>query len=109
MGPNSDILNHNTTRKMLLKIDIIFRDTRAVNIYHSLSEWGFEVLKTYQAPAHIWDLPSKPRRCDLYLGFALPKFHLFTPNLHVSKSAWGTSAKSDHWTHGDWTSMIIEL
>ena len=23
------------------------------NIFHSLSEWGFEILKTYQAPAHI--------------------------------------------------------
>ena len=27
------------------------------NSVHSLSEWGFEILKTYQAPAHIWDLP----------------------------------------------------
>ena len=26
-------------------------------IIHSLSECGFEILKTYQAPAHIWDLP----------------------------------------------------
>ena len=24
---------------------------------HSLSECGFEIPKTYQAPAHIWDLP----------------------------------------------------
>ena len=24
---------------------------------HSLSECGFEILKTYQAPAHIWGLP----------------------------------------------------
>ena len=24
---------------------------------HSLSECGFEIQKTYQAPAHIWDLP----------------------------------------------------
>ena len=26
-------------------------------IAHSLSECGFEILKTYQAPAHIWGLP----------------------------------------------------
>ena len=24
---------------------------------HSLSEWGFQVPKRHQAPAHIWDLP----------------------------------------------------
>ena len=32
-------------------------DMTTENAQHSLSEWGFEILKTYQAPAHIWDLP----------------------------------------------------
>ena len=27
------------------------------NTIHSVPECGFEGLKTYQAPAHIWDLP----------------------------------------------------
>ena len=27
------------------------------NTTHSLSECGFEIPKTYRAPAHIWDLP----------------------------------------------------
>ena len=27
------------------------------NALHSVSECGFEIPKTYQAPAHIWDLP----------------------------------------------------
>ena len=27
------------------------------NMEHSVPECGFEVLKTYQAPSHIWDLP----------------------------------------------------
>ena len=34
--------------------------TKAVsggNAGHSVPECGFEVLKTYQATAHIWDLP----------------------------------------------------
>ena len=31
--------------------------THGYNTIHSLSECGFEILKTYQAPAHIWDLP----------------------------------------------------
>ena len=26
-------------------------------LHHSVSECGFQVPKTYQAPAHIWDLP----------------------------------------------------
>ena len=30
----------------------------ALRIYHSVSECGFQVPKTYQAPAHIWDLPG---------------------------------------------------
>ena len=25
--------------------------------WHSVPEWGFDGRKTYQAPAHIWDLP----------------------------------------------------
>ena len=27
------------------------------NMTHSLSEWGFQVPKRHQAPAHIWGLP----------------------------------------------------
>ena len=30
---------------------------KLLNTKHSVPECGFEVLKTYQAPAHIWDLP----------------------------------------------------
>ena len=29
-----------------------------LSVCHSVPECGFEVLKTYQAPAHIWDLPG---------------------------------------------------
>ena len=35
--------------------DISILPTRITK--HSLSECGFEILKTYPAPAHIWDLP----------------------------------------------------
>ena len=28
-----------------------------MDVYHSLSECGFQVPKRHQAPAHIWDLP----------------------------------------------------
>ena len=46
-----------------------------MEIAHSLSECGFEILKTYQAPAHIWELP---RWCkSLLLMYKIFDMHTF--------------------------------
>ena len=38
-------------------MNIMFTNILYRRTVHSLSEWGFQVPKRHQAPAHIWDLP----------------------------------------------------
>ena len=47
----------NITERVLSPYKLLSHAQMKMNRHHSLSECGFEILKTYQAPAHIWDLP----------------------------------------------------
>ena len=48
---------HYVIRNLNLPQRNIITNVLQDNHKHSVPECGFEMLKTYQAPAHIWDLP----------------------------------------------------